>query len=62
MEIFKQFDREYLKKNIYLLNLVDIVKTQKVDASFAAKYLLNKKYQLEENEKKITPKMILFYH
>jgi hypothetical protein len=61
MELLKQHDREYLKKNIYLLNLVNIVKTQKVDASFAVKYLLNKKYQLADDEKLITPKMILFY-
>lgn len=57
----KQYDRETLKKNIYMFNLVDILKTQKIDATFAVKYLLNPKYQLEENEKSITPKMILHY-
>jgi hypothetical protein len=57
----KKYDRETLKKNIYMFNLVDILKTQKIDATFAVRYLLNSKYQLEENEKLITPKMVLFY-
>jgi len=57
----KIYDRETLKKNIYLFNLIDILKTQKIDATFAVRYLLNSKYHLEENEKTITPKMILFY-
>ena len=57
----KKYDRETLKNNIYMFNLVDILKTQTVDATFAVRYLLNSKYQLEENEKMITPKMVLFY-
>jgi len=56
-----KYDRETLKKNIYLFNLVDILKTQTIDTSFAVKYLLNTKYQLQDNEKGITPKMILHY-
>ena len=44
-----------------MFNLIDILKTQKIDATFAVRYLLNSKYQLEENEKMINPKMILFY-
>ena len=57
----KNYDRETLKNNIYMFNLIDILKTQKIDATFAVRYLLNSKYQLEENEKMINPKMILFY-
>ena len=57
----KKYDRETLKNNIYLFNLVDILKTQKVDVTFAVRYLLNSKYQLSENEQLITPKMVLFY-
>jgi len=57
----KKYDRQTLKNNIYLFNLVDILKTQKVDVTFAVRYLLNSKYQLAENEKLITPKMVLFY-
>ena len=57
----KKYDRETLKNNIYMFNLIDILKTQKIDATFAVRYLLNSKYQLEENEQNITPKMVLFY-
>ena len=57
----KKYDRKTLKNNIYLFNLVDILKTQTVDATFAVRYLLNSKYQLDTNEKLITPKMVLFY-
>ena len=60
-DLTKKYDRETLKNNIYNFNLVDILKTQTIDASFAVKYLLNTKYQLEANEKQITPKMILHY-
>lgn len=57
----RKYDRDTLKNNIYLFNLCDILKTQKIDVSFAVRYLLNPKYQLEENEKSITPKMVLQY-
>jgi hypothetical protein len=35
-----------LKVNIYTVKLIDILKTQKIDAIFATKYLLNKKYRI----------------
>ena len=41
--------------------VLDVLKTQKIDASFVAKYILNKKYQLLKEELFITPKMVLFY-
>jgi hypothetical protein len=56
-----KYDRETLKKNIYALNILDILKTQTVDVTFAVRYLLNPNYQLDDNEKSITPKMILHY-
>ena len=56
-----KYDRETLKNNIYMFNLCDILKTQTLDVTFVVRYLLNPKYQLEENEKYITPKMIMFY-
>ena len=56
-----KYDRETLKKNIYALNILDILKTQTVDVTFAVRYLLNPNYQLDDNEKRITPKMILHY-
>ena len=55
----KQYSREDLKKNIYAVNLVDIIKTQKLNSSFIVRYILNKKYQFTEEEKKITIDMIV---
>lgn len=62
MELAKnKYDRETLKKNIYALNILDILKTQTIDVTFAVRYLLNPNYQLHDNEEIITPKMILHY-
>jgi hypothetical protein len=41
-----QYDRKTLKKHIYEVKLIDILKTQKIDVKFAVRYILNKKYQL----------------
>lgn len=41
-----KYDREVLKKHIYEVKLIDILKTQKIDVTFAVRYILNKKYQL----------------
>ena len=57
----RKYDRETLKKYIYEYNLVDILKTQKLDVTFVVRYLLNPKYQLSDNEKLITPNMVLHY-
>ena len=57
----KQYDRETLKKHIYEVNLWDILKTQKIDVTFAVRYILNSNYQLTESEKLITMKDILFF-
>lgn len=59
----KKYDKETLKRYIYLLNLIDILKTQRIDADFAARYILNKKYQLTEEEESINPSIVLkFQH
>lgn len=57
----KLYSREELKKNIYSVSLVDIIKTQKLDESFICKYILNSNYQLTEEESKIDICMILHY-
>ena len=44
----KKYDRETLKDNIYAVRLLDIVKTQIIDVTFAVRYILNKKYQLHQ--------------
>ena len=55
-----QYDRETLKKHIYELDLWEILKTQKIDVTFAVRYILNSNYQLTESEQFITYKDVLF--
>ena len=57
----QQYDRDTLKKNIYLVNLIDILKTQKIDVTFAVRYLLNPKYHFKPEESIITPSLVLHY-
>jgi hypothetical protein len=56
-----KYDRQTLKDNIYALNLLDILKTQKLDYTFVVRYILNKNYQLTEEEEKITIQTVLKY-
>ena len=56
-----KYDQNTLKKYIYAVNLIDILKTQIIDAEFAAKYLLQPKYQLMTEETIITPKLVLYF-
>lgn len=56
-----KYPREILKKNIYFLHLMSILKTQKIDSTFAARYILNPKYQLLKEEKEITCEQVLFF-
>ena len=59
----EQYDIETLKKNIYALKFIDILKTQKVDAKFAAHYLMNPMYQLcQEDYVSITDVLVLQPH
>lgn len=57
----QQYDRETLKKHIYSVNLIDILKTQKIDAQFAVRYILQSKYQLKPEEELINVEMVLQY-
>jgi len=57
----KQYDRETLKNHIYEMNLWDILKTQKIDVTFAVRYILNPNYQLTDSEQCITEKDVLFF-
>lgn len=50
-----------LKKYIYALNLLDILKTQTIDASFAVRYILNNNFQMLKEEEAITVNTVLFY-
>jgi hypothetical protein len=53
INLFKNsnYDRATLKKNIYAVKLIDILKTQKnLDVTFIVRYILNKKYQITEDD------------
>ncbi len=53
----KQYDLQTLKEHIYAVNLFDVLKTQKLTQDFCVKYILNKNYQM--NDENITFKDIL---
>ena len=56
-----QYDRQTLKDNIYAVKLMDILKTQIIDVTFAVRYILNVKYQFDEEDCKITAPIVLKY-
>ena len=49
-----KFTMDALIRNIYLFNLVDILKTQDLTEEFIVNYILNTNYQLTSEEKSIT--------
>ena len=55
----KQYDMQTLKENIYAVSLWDILKTQTITKEFCVKYILNKNYQMLEEDEKITFKDVL---
>ena len=49
LDLYKnQYDRQTLKDNIYAVDFFDLLRTQKIDATFAVRYLLNKNYDLDD--------------
>jgi hypothetical protein len=50
-----------LKKNIWVFNIWDILKTQKINEAFASNYILNKAFQLTPEEEKITIADVMKY-
>jgi len=57
----KRYNRETLKKYIYSVKLIDILKSQKLDVTFIVRYILNPKYQLSEIDGYINIDTVLFY-
>jgi len=57
----KKYDRKTLKDNIYAVKLIDILKTQIIDVTFAVRYILNKKYQINDDDIGITAPVVLKY-
>jgi ribosomal protein S4E len=56
-----KYDRQTLKDNIYAVKFIDILKTQKIDITFAVRYILNKKYQLHPEDEEINFGTVLKY-
>jgi len=56
-----KYDRQTLKDNIYAVKLLDILKTQVIDVTFAVRYILNTKYQLDDDDAIITAPIVLQY-
>lgn len=54
-----KYDRKTLKEYIYAVKMIDILKTQIIDETFAARYILNKKYQFDEEDEKLTYQDVL---
>jgi hypothetical protein len=55
-----KYSREELKENIYSVKLIDIVKTQTIDTTFAVRYILSNKYCLYKDDV-VTIDMVLKY-
>ena len=55
-----QYDRQTLKNNIYAVDLLELLKTQHIDVTFAVRYLLNKNYDID-NRYHITPQLVVEY-
>lgn len=61
-DLFKnQYDYETLKANIYVVSLLNILKTQKLSSEFCAKYILNKDFHLLQEEMTINIESVKKY-
>jgi hypothetical protein len=56
-----RYDRNTLKKHIYSVKLIDLVKTQHLDTLFVVRYILKTNYQFCDEDKNIVIDTILFY-
>ena len=61
LDLRNKYSRDILKKHIYELHLIDILKTQTLDVKFIISYILNENYQLTESEKLINIDLVLWY-
>jgi hypothetical protein len=55
-----KYDRQTLKDNIYAVKLIDILKTQIIDVTFAVRYILNTKYQLDDDDNINAPTVLKY--
>jgi len=56
-----QYDYETLKTNIYCVSLMDILKTQKLTSDFCVKYILNRDFQILDEDQNITIDIVKKY-
>lgn len=56
-----KYNYETLKTNIYVVSLLDILKTQTLTEEFCIKYILNKNFQFTEEEQTINISTIQQY-
>jgi hypothetical protein len=56
-----QYDYETLKTNIYVVSLLDILKTQTLTSKFCVKYILNPDFHFIPSDNAITVKDVLKY-
>ena len=57
----KQYDMETLIENLDILNLLKVVRKQKLTLDFIKNYILNDKYQITPEEKYIDKHFILMH-
>jgi len=57
----KKYNYETLKTNIYVVSLLDILKSQKLTSGFCVKYILNKDFQFTKEEQEINIQTIKKY-
>ena len=55
------YNYETLKEHVYVVSLLDIVKSQKLSAEFCVKYILNENFQFTKEEQSITVDTVLTY-
>lgn len=53
------YSLEVLKENIYAIGLFNILRTQKINEEFVVNYILNERFQLSDEEEKITLEFVL---
>ena len=56
-----QYNYKTLKEHVYVVSLLDIVKSQKLSAEFCVKYVLNENFQFTKEEQSITVDTVLTY-
>lgn len=56
-----KYSEAILKQYIYKLNLLDILKTQRLTSRFVVRYILNNCYQLTKEEEKMSVETVLMY-